>query len=282
MFELKVENHKGEVLRFPESEEYTIYKITGLNPPAVKINTTSNATTDGMSVNSKRVDKRNIVIYAYINGDVEANRIGLYKYFPLKQTVKIYFANGTRDVYIEGEVETIEIDPFTQRQKAQISILCPQPYFLAVDELTTSFSAISALFQFPFSIPESGAEISAITTDIRKTILNNGDVASGIIIRIYAIGEVVNPVIYDVFKRTHMRIAFTMQTNDEIVINTHAGKKRITLLREGVEYNIMGNMVADSSWLVLEPGDNVFTYDAESGVNNIQLRFITSELFGGV
>lgn len=282
MFELRIENHKGEVLDFPSSEAYTVYKITGLNPPAVTINTTSNATTDGMTVNSKRVDKRNIVIYAYINGDVETNRIALYKYFPSKQTVKIYFSNGSRDVYIEGEVETIEIDPFAQRQRAQISILCPQPYFLAVEEIITSFSAISALFEFPFSIAKSGVEISAITTNIRKSIVNEGDIESGIIIRLFAIGDVVNPVIYDVLRKTYIKLNFTMQTNDEIVINTHAGKKRITLIRYGVEYNIMGNMVADSSWLTLFPGDNVFTYSAHSGINNIQLRFITSELFGGV
>lgn len=282
MYELNIKNSSGEVLNLSASKNYTVYKIEGLQPPVVAINSSTNITTDGVKINSLKVEQRNIVIYMTIEGNVEANRINLYRYFPLKQTITLYFKNGIRDVYIEGTVELIECDFFTQRQVAQISIVCADPYFKAVDELVSYFSNISSLFEFPFSITAAGEEISTITSDVRKSIINTGDVASGIIIELYAIGKVVNPVIYDVFKRTHIKLMLTMEQNDLIVINTNSGKKSITLIRAGVSSNALGYMYPDSSWFTLESGDNVFTYDAETGKSNLQLTFRTSVLYGGV
>jgi phage-related protein len=282
MYECKVKNHIGEVLNLSTSSKYTLYKITGLQPPASAVNTSNNATSDGVTINSVRVDKRNIVLYVAMEGDVEANRINLYRYFPLKQTITLYFKNNKRDVCIEGKVETIQCDFFTKKQVAQISVICPKPYFKAVNDLVSYFSDVSALFEFPFSITETGMEFSAITTNVRKSIINAGDVASGVIIELYAIGTVVNPIIYDVFKRTHIKLMCTLEAGDHVVINTNHGEKSITRVRAGVSSNIMGCLWPSSSWLTLEAGDNVFTYDCDSGNSNLQITFTTPILYGGV
>lgn len=282
MYGLKVENERGNTLELTNNPNYTVYKINGLNPPQATINTSVNTTTDGSSVNSVRVGNRNIVIYTTIEGDVEVNRINLYKYFPIKKPVKLYFTNRSREVYIEGKVELIECDLFTNKQVAQISIICPKPYFKAVDELVTMFSDVSALFEFPFSIGAAGVEVSAITTNIRKSIVNIGDVDTGVIIKLFATGSVVNPIIYDVLKRTHLKLNFTLLAGDTIVINTNVGEKSIELIRDGMTYNAMGYMAQSSTWFVLSSGDNVFAYDAESGGSNLQLTFSTAVLYMGV
>lgn len=282
MYKCRVKNNNGEVLNLTTSSKYTLYKITGLQPPVSMINTSTNATSDGVTENSVRVDKRNIVLYIALEGDIEESRINLYKYFPPKKTITIYFKNGRRDVRIEGKVELMECDLFSNRQVAQISVICPQPYFKAINDIVSYFSEISKLFEFPFSIPASGIEFSTITTNIRKSIINSGDVPSGLIIDMYAIGTVVNPVIYDVFKRTHIKLMLTMEANDRIIINTNQGKKSVTLIRGGVATNILGYLYPDSTWLTLEAGDNVFTYDTESGTTNLQLTFTSSVLYGGV
>lgn len=282
MYTLKVKNDREDMITLTGNKNYTVYKIEGLNPPQATINSSVNSTTDGSTINSVRLGNRNIVIYMTINGNVETNRINLYRYFPLKKTVTLYFKNDTRDVYIEGTVELIECDLFANRQIAQISLICPQPYFKAVEEIVSYFSDITSMFEFPFSISEEGVEISSITTSVRKSIINTGDEESGIIIDLYAIGTVANPVIYDVFKRTHIKLMFTMEANDRIIINTNLGEKSIKLIRNGEETNIMGYMRPDSSWFVLGVGDNVFTYDADTGKSDMQITFTTSVLYGGV
>ena len=113
-------------------------------------------------------------------------------------------------------------------------------------------------------------EFSTLTPNVRKSIINTGEVESGIIIELVATGTVVNPV------------NFTMEINDKIIINTYQGKKSVTLIRNGENTNIMGNLTPDSKWLSLEVGDNVFTYDSDSGNSNLQITFITTAMYGGV
>lgn len=282
MYELKVKNDKGEVLNLSGSDKYTVYKIDGLTPPKATINSSVNTTSDGSNINSVRLENRNIVLYTTINGNVEANRINLYKYFPPKKTITLYFSNGTRNVYIEGTVELIESDLFTNRQIAQISLICPKPYFKDIEYLVTTFGDISSLFEFPFSIAEEGVPFSNITTNVRKSIINTGDIETGVIIELFAIGTVINPTLYRVGDGKHMTLNFTMQASDKIVINTNIGEKSITLIRNGVSQNALGYMSPDSDWFVLESGDNVFTYSADSGSANLQITFTTSLLYGGV
>ena len=194
MYSLKVENDRGNVLELTNNPNYTVFKIAGLNPPKATINSSVNTTTDGSSINSVRMENRNIVIYTRIGGDVEANRINLYKYFPVKKNVKIYFTNNSRKVYIEGTVELIECDLFSNKQVAQISIICPRPYFKDVNDLVTMFSDVVKMFSFPFAISKTGIELSGVGVNQRQSIVNTGDIDTGVIIKLFAIGTVVNPV----------------------------------------------------------------------------------------
>lgn len=218
-----------------------------------------------------------------IEGEIEANRINLYKYFPPKRNVALYFKNETRDVFIEGMVELIECDLFTNRQIAQISIICPKPFFRDVEEFNTYFSDVSAKFEFPFSIAKEGIEFSSISTNVRKTIINSGDVESGIVIELFAAGGAVfRPVIYNVFEKTHIKLNYYMDQGDLIRINTNAGEKAIDLIKDGVVTNLLGYLDMGSTWLTLKSGDNVFTYDCESGGSNLQIAFKSTLLYSGV
>ena len=130
MFTLKVENIKGAVLELTDNEEdYQIANIEGITPPNANINTSTYANGDGSAFNSSKIPNREIVITVYINGDVSQNRLKLYKYFRNKQWCKIYYEDDNRNVFIEGYVQTFEVPIFVQKQVAQISILCPDPYF---------------------------------------------------------------------------------------------------------------------------------------------------------
>lgn len=280
MYELKVMNSSGFILDLTGNKNYTVYKIDGLAPTKATINTSVNATQDGGKVNSSRVEFKNIVLYITIEGDIETNRLQLYKYFLPKSNVTLHFKNGARDVSISGVVEIIECDLFSKRQIVQVSIICPTPYFKAVDELVSKFSDVTKLFEFPFSIASAGVELSTITTNVRKTIIYAGDVESGMVIELYAIGDVVNPIVYDAIRRTHIKLTFSMQQGDKLIINTD--NRSITLVRAGVETNALGYLYPDSTWLTLAPGDNVFTYACDSGSSNLQLKFTTPILYGGV
>ena len=282
MYSLSVKTSQGKLFSLTDSPDYIVYKIEGLEPPQASLITSVNTTIDGSVLNSARVESRNLVIYAAINGDIEKNRIRLYSLFPVKKTVEVFFKNGSRDVSISGTVEMIQCDLFAQRQVAQISILCTEPYFKSVAEFVSTFSDITALFEFPFSIPSAGVEFSAITPNVRKVIVNTGDVESGIIIQLHASGTVVNPTLYNITTGERFSLNVTMENTDTIIIDTNTRHKTITKIRNGVQSNILGLLRLDSDWLTLGAGENVYTYDCESGSNNLQIIFTTNQLFMGV
>ena len=86
MFTLSVENDRGEKLELTHNKKYTVTNITGLNPPKATINTSPVSNFDGVRQNGSRAEPRNLVITVVIEGDIEANRINLYKYFKIKRT----------------------------------------------------------------------------------------------------------------------------------------------------------------------------------------------------
>ena len=153
MFSLKVENAKGAILELTNDEtNFQVTNVEGLTPPNATINTSDFANGDGSSFNSSKIPNREIVITVYINGDVQTNRLTLYQYFRNKNWCKIYYTDDQRDVYIEGYVQAFEAPIFTQKQVAQISILCPDPYFKDIETIIQSISKALKKFTFPFSI----------------------------------------------------------------------------------------------------------------------------------
>lgn len=282
MYTLIAENKYGEQLEITNNPRYVITDIDGLYPPEGVINTTQVANMDGSVFNSSHINDRVITITMAINGPAEANRLLLYRYFKTKYPVRFYYKNGVRDVYIDGYVSKFSVEYFEKKQTAQIEISCPMTLFRAVKESVTEFANIENMFVFPFAIEVAGIPFSEITLGEQKTIINGGDVETGVIIKLNALGTVLNPKIYNVDTSDRMTLSVEMQAGDEITINTRKKEKSITLLRDGVQTNIVGKLDAGSTWFNLIPGDNIFTYEADEFPEHLQCIFIINNQFEGV
>lgn len=279
MYTLIVENQYGERLELTANPAYEISEIDGIDPPDAVINATHNAGFDGSVYNSSYMDNRTITITLSINNPAEINRINLYRYFKSKFPVRLYYQNETRNVYIDGYVQSIEVAFFAKKQTAQIVVFCPLPNFNGAETNIQDFSSINPLFEFPFSIPEEGIEFSQILTHVEKSIINNGDVTTGVSIRIYASDSVVTPKIYNVDTNEYMIFNVSMEEGDEILVNTRQGEKSVDMVHDGVTTNIIGSLEYGSSWFQLKPGDNVFTIDADTFSENMIVTFTIIDQF---
>lgn len=150
MYEISVENKYGERLQLTQTPNY-ITKATGLSPVNSNIITATVANYGGERYVSSRKQKRNIVLTIYPQEPVEYNRINLYKYIKSSGFIRVYFKNNTRNVYIDGYVESFEDDLFEQTQTAQVSIICPQPNFIDMASNEVGNSSITAGFYYPFN-----------------------------------------------------------------------------------------------------------------------------------
>ena len=284
MFTLKVENKRGQILELTHDEtNYQVLNVEGLNPPEAEIYTNAVAGMDGEKFKSSKLQMRNLVLTIKINGEVEANRIHLYEYFRTGAWCKIYYSNGSRNVFIEGYCEAIECPLFEMKQQMQISIICPNPYLKSLLKIYSDISKQFANFEFPFEIEEEGVEFSILEVDRETVVINGGEVSSGLIITLTARnGNVAYPVIYNVNTGEFLHLNLVMQEGDIIIINTNKGSKSVKKISNGLETNVINSFVAGSTWFQLPVGASVFTYHATFNDEGLKVEFESNLLYEGV
>lgn len=281
MFTLIVENYRGAQMQLVPNGKY-IVELEGITGNKATINTSVTGSGAGSLFNSSRVEDRPVSLTVWPQGDIEKNRIALYKYFQSGKYVKLIYKNGSREAFIEGYVDQAPDGTlFTNKEALDISIKCNQPYWKSETEIITDISDVTPLFTFPFAIDiDEPIPFSEIVKGVEKNVVNNGDVESGVIIELQADGTVKNPIIYDGYGGS-FGLVFTMQDGDLITINTYKGNKAVTLLRSGVTINIFKHVVDNPTWFTLEPGDNVFMVEAENS-ELLQIRYKNYNLYEGV
>lgn len=306
IYSIVVTNYLGDRIKLelgkPDVSGFLIKSITGLGPAKANVNTTEVSTNDGSLFNSARLSQRNIVLdMVFINTvygeSIEDLRQKSYKYFPLKKSVELTIETDNRYVKTTGYVESNEPNIFSSQEGTQISIICPDPYFYSAGEdgnNVTNFYSIDSMFEFPFSnesLDEPLLVFGEIQIKTEGVITYHGDSEIGVTIYIHAIGPATNINIYNTETREVMRIntekisSLTgkgIVASDDIVINTAKGEKSITLIREGVSYNILNCLDKNTDWFTLAKGDNIFAFTADSGVTNLQFRVENKVIYEGV
>ena len=131
MIQITAINFAGErFILSPAEDKYAIKKVTGLSPQRGTIVTQKMARHGTEYINST-TDERNILIDLKILGDVEENRNALYAAFPPALPVTLEFVTRTKRASIVGYPEDNDVDFFEQLSAAQLSIICPDPFFRA-------------------------------------------------------------------------------------------------------------------------------------------------------
>lgn len=302
-------NFKGESIKMdlfhPESSGFIIIKIDGIGPGKATVTKNDSKVYDGGTITSARLPSRNIkmeIEFLWVNS-IEDVRHKSYKYFPLKKPITLIFETDTRTVEIEGVVESNEPDIFSSEESTNISIICPDPYFYASGENARSkieFSGIDAMFEIPSdtgysneSLTEALTEISKLYIQSERGIMNYGEVDIGVVISIKPLAIVKGVLtISNITLRQNMSFDLNKIKNitendfhlgDELVINTLRGKKSVTLVREGKNYNALSCIDTRTDWIYLTSGENTFTYYLDGdGIEDLQFSVTNSILYEGV
>lgn len=282
MFTLKIENYLGEIFELThDTKKYAVIGVQGLTLPPVTVNTSTGGAVDGSFYNSSHVEQRNIVIDIIIRGDIESNRKQLYRIFNAKRKSTIYFKNKNRDVKIEGYVELLDGDLFTEAQQMQISIICPRPYFHALEEIYSELSLIVRELEFPVAFDEP-IPISEIAEAPSAVIENSGDVECGVEIMVTFSAAASEFKIVNSTTQKYFGLTYSFQAEDELKISTISGALAATVTRDAQEINVLNGMQAGSEWIKLEIGENVLTFTAGGNESAVEAIVATALLYGGV
>lgn len=185
MYKLTIQNARGESYELTHHlDDFLIMEITGLDLPRNNINISTAGTQDGGKFNSSHLECRNIVITLALSGDIEAQRQKLYRIFPVKSAVNVFFREKYRNLMTEGYIEQISIPQFVKSEAAQISIICPDSYWKDRNEIQAEISYGLSAFEFPFAICADGIPLSEQYANPVCGIVNDGDCDIGFVARI--------------------------------------------------------------------------------------------------
>lgn len=297
---ITVTNHNHESLTMdlfhPELSGVNIQNIEGLGPTVATINSNEVATIDGAIFTSARQEQRNIVFTVAMMFDplIEDSRLKLYKYFPVKKLIHLDIETDRRHVETEGYVESNTPDIFSQEETAQISIICPDPFFYGLGIEEQAFTGVQPRFEFPFSnesLTLPMLEFGEIRLDTRTVLQYAGDTDTGVLITIHAYNVASGITIWNNDTREHISIdtakiktltGVTFGQGDDILISTVKGNKYVQFLHNGVYTNIISAINKDADWFQLTNGDNVFTFTATTGENELLMTFRYRNAYAGI
>lgn len=161
--------------------------------------------------------------------------------------------------------------------KFKIEGTCADPLFRDNSENKIMAVSTKARFHFPMvlGVPDGKGYPRAVfgvrEPSLIIDVYNKGAVATGLKIVFRALGTLVNPMLINVDTQNYFKINKTMYAGEEIEINTNIGEKKIVGKVNGLEYNYFKYRDLNSTWLQLLTGDNLFRYDADTGIDNLEV-----------
>lgn len=219
---------------------------------------------------------------------IEDSRHVSYKYFPLKERVKLYFETDSKTVYLIGYVQENQPGIFSKDEETTITVECADPWFYETSDATTVFSGIESMFEFPFennSLTQNLIIFGEIQNSIVKTFAYKGDVPVGFEAEINILLPKDSPYqvkrirIMNLDTREVLEIdtdklkdisGGPLQFADTILISTVPTDKYAYLIRGGEEIDILNAITRDSEWPKIYAGDNTFGYAAEQGIEYLE------------
>lgn len=97
-----------------------------------------------------------------------------------------------------------------------------------------------------------------------------------------ATGTLSKPILLNVNTGEYIQVNAEMQAGDSITVNTEYGSKGAVLQRGSSSTDYFRYIDVDSTFMQLEIGDNVFRYDAESGLDALEVTIYHSNKYLGV
>jgi hypothetical protein len=255
----------GEIIRF-DGPPFYLSKVDGLGDVDVAIELQKSPYQDGSTVVGSVLEERMITLEFLIvqdagYKDVSSARIQIAKAFnPKLGPGTLRYENDYLVREIKAIADSVPSYPDERRtetiQKGFITLLCPNPYWLA-DEKIDQLVVWEGGLEFPLQLPTYFAQQSESKA---KKLLNEGDVETPVEITFN--GPATAPI--RVINKTtgdFIEVNQSLLVGERLEINTAFGQKRVTkLLADGTKFNAFHFLNLDSSFFQLIPGNNLIDY----------------------
>lgn len=255
-----------------ENAPFLVQGVDGIGPVDAAILTTPYSGSDGGALTGSSVGTRNIVFTFLLNPDWSANqtyedlRDTLYGIFMPKSKINLRWTS-THMVPVEiiGYVEKCTPNIFTSDPQYQVSIICPDPAFVAVTETTIG---------------------SLVTPSGGMAITYDGTIETGFVMHINPSGALPAyenwfTVLVSPTQSNDFTFTGKVNSNQYIELDTRPGSKRVrTVPTSGTSQNLLSTVPANSPWPKLERGSNFLSVHAAA--LGLTYTITYNSKFGGI
>lgn len=236
----------------------------------------------GENITNSAVSSRSISIVGYIIGASEQDLINNKKLLlnlinPLQEiTIQ---ANGLYQIKAKptatvqwGKNWSNNNNCFTQ---FALDFLAPSTLWEDINPSIINFKSYENMWKFPFTLTDDFI-FGEYIVNREVSIYNKSNVTLGVIFSITVTGEVINPSIINVLTGERMNLDIVLQPEDNLIITSNYNSKIVTLNGKA---DIKVFKFLESDWLMINPGENTFTYTTENNSDknvNIEIKYFNA------
>lgn len=280
---LSIINKNNEILDLlNNTNKFILFKAEALHGIETDISESESPYMDGSNIDIVKALPRGIELTFKLVGEVKDSINFFTKYIKSKQFVTLREIEDDKDIIIKGVATIPPYSRMLQDCELTLTIYCGQPYWEDINYVVEIISEKIDLLFFPINgqyFTSIGRPFGVIDTSLEKTFINKGDVSVGMLLSLVAFGIVTKPRISCSSGEQngwYMQLNLTLQSNDEVKINTVKGNKYITI-NGSDSYNgkpILSYLEFKGlDWLQLETGANTFNVSTSGGATNSNVYF---------
>lgn len=278
-------NNKGG-----DTEDILLSHIEGLGHPGSTSQKTQGVSQDGENAEDALLDPRNIKVDITIRAKTREKLYELkrkvYRIINPKtynKTTKkrgellLYYTNDYKKYRIYARVEdSVDFNVrFLNHDKATISFLCVDPYFLDAEGIDIDIKSVRGGLNFPLVLPNNFALVT-----FYKEIENSGDVE--VPVEIEYTGPASNPRITNETTGEYIQVNMEIGEKEKLIINTAEGKETVNLITPHKVEDVYNNIDLSSTFFKLIVGKNLLKYssDAETSKDSVKIKEYTNKYVG--
>lgn len=271
--------HNGR--RLETGNDFKIMTQEGMSASNYELVTEGNTGMDGSVVTNRRTLARQIELTGTYFSHERKNFLSFFNpKFP--GTLTVTYNGVTR--FINYEISYINFEStkiYREKERFIIRLLCPQPYFLDIDDFGQDIAAVQDIFAFPYvQFDDSGIITDYMLFDSKVPLSNKGDMPCGFIVQITAKAPVTNPEFINTTTGEQIEILTNMVHDDVLMINTKQREIGITL--NGNDISMLYNPANSKPDMQLQTGENLVEYSAEVGLDSMEVKLFYRPMYLGV
>jgi len=286
MPKLTYTNERGQSIVLGDSAPLLVTKMDGIGGVQNTIYRHKTPSQDGTTATGSTLGERELTIEGVILAtDQAVYRQKLLQTFNPKLTGILQYKKGlvVKEIGCRAELAPAFPSDFSKNyQIFLITLLCPNPFWQDIEQIKAEIALWVGDFSFPLEMIEVGAEMGHREPSLIVNTFNPGDVECGMRVELKALATLTNPSILNVDTQEYLKINKTMEAGEVITVTTRFGAKKVENKLNGVTTNAFNYIDLGSTFLQLDVGDNLFRYNADTNIDNLEVSIYYTPQYLGV